>query len=450
MYKYYRNKTLKPSQFIIIGFLILIFIGTILLALPISSSTGKSIGMINALFTSTSAVCVTGLVVVNTGSGFSLVGQLIIMLLIQIGGLGFMTFGAFIALLLGEKIGERKRKLLRVSTKALPSQSLKKLTVSIFILTILLEGLATIILTIRWNNDMEFWNAFYHAFFHSISAYNNAGFVLWSDSLSKYVGDPVVNIIISTLFIMTGLGFTVLLDIYNNRKWTALTLHSKLVISMSSILIIVGFIVILAIESVNVLTLEALPTVDRLWAAFFQSATTRTAGFNTINIGDMMIPSLLLIILFMFIGASTGGTGGGIKTNTFFILIIFLWSRIRRRKSIEVFERKVSIKIINRAITVIVLSLGVIVAVTLLLTLTEHSNNTSFFVILFEATSAFGTVGLSMGLTPDLSAWGKIIITITMFIGRLGPLTLAYALSQKGGLKTKEDKSNEEEMVLIG
>lgn len=449
MYKYHKNKILKPSQFIIIGFLILIFIGTILLALPISSSTGKSIGIINALFTSTSAVCVTGLVVMNTGSDFSLIGQLIIMLLIQIGGLGFMTYGAFIALLLGEKIGEKKRKLIKVSTKALPSQSLKKLIVSIFILTILLESLATIILTIRWNNDMGFWNAFYHALFHTISAYNNAGFVLWSNSLSNYVGDPVVNVIISSLFIITGLGFTVLLDIYNNRKWKALTLHSKLVISMSSILIIVGFIVILAIESVNVLTLEALPTVDRLWAAFFQSATTRTAGFNTINIGDMMIPSLLIIILFMFIGASTGGTGGGIKTNTFFILIIYLWSRIRRRKSIEVFERKVSIKIINRALTVIVLSLGVIVVVTLLLTLTEHSNNTSFFVILFEATSAFGTVGLSMGLTPDLSAWGKIIITITMFIGRLGPLTLAYALSQKGGHKTKQTRSSEE-VVLIG
>ncbi|MBM7605127.1 trk system potassium uptake protein TrkH [Metabacillus crassostreae] len=450
MYKYYRNKTLKPSQFIIIGFLILIFIGTILLALPISSSTGKSIGIINALFTSTSAVCVTGLVVMNTGSDFSLIGQLIIMLLIQIGGLGFMTYGAFIALLLGEKIGERKRKLLKISTKALPSQSLKKLIVSIFILTILLESLATIILTIRWNNDMGFWNAFYHALFHSISAYNNAGFVLWSNSLSNYVGDPVVNVIISSLFIITGLGFTVLLDIYNNRRWTALTLHSKLVILMSSTLIIVGFIVILAIESINVLTLEGLPTDDRLWAAFFQSATTRTAGFNTINIGDMMIPSLLLIIFFMFIGASTGGTGGGTKTNTFFIIIIYLWSRIKRKKNIEVFEKNISIKIINRAITVIVLSFGVILAVTMLLTVTEHSSNTNFFAILFEATSAFGTVGLSMGLTPDLSAWGKIIITITMFIGRLGPLTLAYALSQKGGSKTKEYKSNEEDMVLIG
>lgn len=449
MYKYYRNKYLKPSQIIVIGFLILIFIGTVLLALPISSSTGKSIGVINALFTSTSAVCVTGLVVVDTGSDFSFIGQMIIILLIQIGGLGFMTYGAFIALLLGEKIGKRKRKLLELSTKSLPSQNLKKLVASIFILTILLESLATIVLTIRWSNDMDYWNAFYHALFHSISAYNNAGFVLWSDSLSRYVGDPVVNIIISCLFIITGLGFTVLLDLYNNRKWKTLNLHSKLVLSMSSILIVLGFIVILAIESVNRMTLEALPAVDRLWAAFFQSVTTRTAGFNTINIGDMMAPSLVLIILFMFIGASTGGTGGGIKTNTFFVIIIYLWSRFRQREKIEGFKNHISVKIINRAITVIVLSLGVIVAVALLLTVTEHSANPSFLVILFEATSAFGTVGLSMGLTPDLSAWGKIIITLTMFIGRLGPLTLAYALSQKGGRKTKEIKSDEE-AVLIG
>lgn len=449
MYKNFKNKNSKPSKIIIIGFLILIFIGTILLALPISSATGRSISVIDALFTSASAVCVTGLIVLDTGSDFSLIGQIIILLLIQIGGLGFMTYGVFVALLLGEKIGAKKRKLMQVSTKAIPSQNLKKLLISIFILTISLESIATVLLTIRWNNDMEFWNAFYHAVFHSISAYNNAGFVLWSDSLTRYVDDPMVNIVISSLFIITGLGFTVLLDIYNKRKWKTLYLHSKLVISMSSILIIFGFIFILTIESANIMTLEGLSSADRLWAAYFQSVTTRTAGFNTINVGSMMMPSQFLIILFMFIGASTGGTGGGIKTNTFFIIIISLWSHIKGKKNIEVFQKKIALKTINRAITVILLSLGVILVVTLLLTITEQSSNRSFLVLLFEATSAFGTVGLSMGITPDLSSWGKIVITITMYIGRLGPLTLAYALAKRIEGKTKEANSTEER-VLIG
>ncbi|XEC93785.1 TrkH family potassium uptake protein [Paenibacillus tarimensis] len=441
------NKQISPHRLMIYGFALIILIGALLLTLPAASSNGTSIGILDALFTSTSAVCVTGLVVLDTGTDFSLFGQIVIMILIQIGGLGFMTYGVIIAIILGKKIGLKNRLLLQESTKSISAQGLVRLTLSIFFIAFILELLGAIGLTIRWYGEMGFLKALYYAVFHSISAFNNAGFALWGDSVSGYVGDPVVNILITILFVIGGLGFTVLLDLFRKRKWRALSLHSKIVLSSSAILSLAGCLFIFIMELFNPVTFGDLTWSERVWAAYFQGLTPRTAGFNTVDIGGMMVASQFFIIFLMFIGASSGGTGGGIKTNTFVVLLLSVWSIVKGKPDAELYHRRIANEIILRALAVIIISMTVILAVTLLLTITEHGQNDDFLMILFEATSAFGTVGLSMGLTWELTVPGKIIIIVTMFIGRLGPLTLAYALAQK----TVTNKIRyAEEKVLIG
>lgn len=437
---------LNPHQWMLIGFGIIIFIGAILLSLPVASSSGESIGFLDAFFMSTSAVCVTGLVVVDTGTALSLFGQIVIMILIQIGGLGFMTFGVLIALVLGKKLGLKHRLLIQESTKASTIQGLVKLSLSIFFIAFLFELAAAVILTFRWSGEMGFLKALYYAVFHSISAFNNAGFALWSDSLSGFAGDPIINIVITILFIVGGIGFTVIMDVYQKRKWKALSLHSKMVLLASAILSLTGFVVIFTLESLNP-AFNTLTLGERLWASYFQGVTPRTAGFNTIDIAGMMAASQFFIIFLMFIGASSGSTGGGIKTNTFIVLILATYSTIRGRSEVHVFNRKIANEIILRALAVIIASLGILLSVAFLLTITEHALQRDFLEILFEATSAFGTVGLSMGLTPELSPLGKIIIILTMFVGRLGPLTLAFALAQR---RRTTNIGYAEEKVLIG
>ncbi|MDQ0339714.1 trk system potassium uptake protein TrkH [Caldalkalibacillus uzonensis] len=441
------NYDLSPHQTMILGFAVVIFIGAVLLVLPISSATSQSIGWLDALFTSTSAVCVTGLVVLDTGSDFSVFGQLVIMLLIQVGGLGFMTFGVIFAIMLGKKISLKNRLLIRESTKSISSISVVRLAVGIMIIAFGLELIAATILTLRWAGEFGWQEAVYQAAFHSVSAFNNAGFSLWPDSLSQYVGDPVVNLTISALFIIGGLGFTVLVDIYEKRKWRQLTLHSKVVILTSSILTLSGFIVIFIMESFNPQTFGHLSLAERLWASFFQAVTPRTAGFNTIDTGAMMSTSLLFTIFLMFVGASTGSTGGGIKTNTFAVLIMTLRSVVKGEEEVTVLKRRISDNLVFQALAVIILSFGIVLLVSLLLTITEHTAQYDFLEILFEATSAFGTVGLSMGVTGELSPLGKLIVIATMFIGRLGPLTFAFALALR---PTKSKIRYPEDKILIG
>ncbi|MEX2416450.1 MAG: TrkH family potassium uptake protein [Paenibacillaceae bacterium] len=438
---------LSPHQWMILGFAFIIFIGALLLVLPMASSTGESIGFLDAFFTSTSAVCVTGLVVLDTGQDFTIFGQIVIMILIQIGGLGFMTFGVIIAIILGKKLGLKHRLLIQESTKSTTIQGLVRLSLHIFMIAFVFEIIASIILTIRWFGQMGLKNALYYAVFHSISAFNNAGFALWPDSLSRYVGDPTVNIVITLLFIIGGIGFTVILDVYNKRKWHTLSVHSKIVIVTSTVLSLAGFLFIFILELINPAIFGTLTWGEKLWAAFFQGLTPRTAGFNTIDIASMLEASQFFIIFLMFIGASSGSTGGGIKTNTFVVLILAVIGSIRGREEVHIFNRKIANEIILRALAVIMISLGVVLFVAFLLTITEDHLKHEFIEFLFEATSAFGTVGLSMGLTTDLTVAGKIIIMLTMFIGRLGPLTLAFALSQK---KRTTKIGYAEEKVLIG
>ncbi|MDO7788468.1 TrkH family potassium uptake protein [Desulforamulus aquiferis] len=441
------SKKINPPFLIIIGFAIIIFLGTLLLSLPIASSTGESLGFLDSLFTATSAVCVTGLVVFDTGSDYTLFGQIIIMILIQLGGLGFMTFGVTTAVLLGKKIGLRERLLIQESTHSMSNSGLVRLALNILFISLLFESIATLILTINWYEEMGPLKSFYYALFHAVSAFNNAGFALWPDSLTRYMGDPIVNVVISSLFIIGGIGFIVILDIYIKRKWQKLSLNSKIVLITTGILCAAGFLFVLVMESLNPKTFGDLTFSERLWASYFQGVVTRTAGFNTIDIGQMMAASQLFIIFLMFVGASPGSTGGGIKTTTFAILILSLSNIIKGRSEVSVFKRTVATDMILRSLAVIIISLGVVMTSTLLLTITEHSLQRDFLEVLFEATSAFGTVGLSMGLTAELSVLGKLIIIVTMFIGRLGPLTLAYALARRN---VKPNIRYAEEKILIG
>lgn len=438
---------ISPPQLIMVVFFGLIWIGAILLSMPFSSKDGHSVGLLNALFTSISAVCVNGLTVVDTASTFSMAGQIIIMALIQIGGIGFMTVGVMVAILLGKKIGLKQRLIIQQTTQSTSAQGLVKLSLYMVLIVFIFESVATLILTLHWQDKMGLGQAAYYALFHSVSAFNNAGFSLWSDSLSQFTGDPVVNLTIIMLFVVGGLGYIVIMDVIRKRSWRKLSLHSKVVLLSTGILIVVGFLLILLLESWNSKTLGTLSGGDRILAALFQGTTPRSVGFNTIDIGSMLAVSQFLIIILMFIGAGSGGTGGGIKTNTLVILILATIQTFRGGGQIHAFDRRISQESVMRALAVVMTALAFVLTVTIVLTLTEDVARDNFLAVLFEATSAFSTTGLSMGLTGELSVTGKIVVSITMFLGRLGPLTLAYALAQK---KQSSKIGYPEDHILVG
>lgn len=441
------KNNMSPPQLIMIIFFALIWVGAILLALPLSASDGKSIGLLDALFTATSAICVNGLIVVDTGSVFSTFGQVIIMILIQVGGLGFMTLGVMVAIILGKRIGLKQRLLIQQATNSTSAQGLVKLSLYIVLIAFAFEALATLVLTVRWQGDLGWGQALYYALFHSVSAFNNAGFSLWSDSLSPFVGDPVVNLTIITLFISGGLGYIVVVDLFRKRSWKKLSLHSKIVIIGSSSLYLIGFIIIFLLENWNPSTFADLSYSERVWAALFQGTAPRSSGFNTIDIGSMLATSQFFIIILMFIGASSGGTGGGIKINTFVVLVLATIQTFRGGGQVHAFERKIAEETVMRALAVVMSSLAFVLGISILLSISEGILEKHFLDVLFEATSAFSTTGLSMGLTSELSIPGKIIVIFTMFAGRLGPLTLAFALAQK---KRTSKIGYAEDHVLIG
>ncbi|WP_044639987.1 TrkH family potassium uptake protein [Risungbinella massiliensis] len=445
MTKWYRPQ-LTPTQYLLSGFFLIIWIGAILLNHPISSSDGNSIGILNALFTSTSAVCLTGLAVVDTGSTFSLIGQIFLLILVQIGGLGFMTFAALFAVLLKKKIGLRSRLLIQQSTQSISSQGMVRLVKRILFVAVCLEGLGTILLTAWWLPEYGLAKAFYHALFHSISAFNNAGFSLWSDSMMGHVGDPVVNLIIMSLFFIGGMGFLVILDIWHKRKWRPLTLQSKIILSGSLVLTILGVIVVTGLEYTNPKTLGSMDTSHKLWGGFFQGITPRSAGFNSIAIHDMKPSTQFFLIILMFIGAGSGSTGGGIKINTAAVLLVAVWSLIRGNEDVQLFKRRIGLPNIFQALAVVVIAASLVLLITFALSITEKPE-TDFLTILFEATSAVSTVGLSMGLTTELSPAGKVLLILAMYIGKLGTLTAAYALAKK---QLSSRFRYPQEKVLIG
>ncbi|GBF76621.1 Ktr system potassium transporter B [Paenibacillus sp. 598K] len=441
-----KNRT-SPPQLIIFVFFCLIWIGALLLMLPHASTSGQSIGLMNALFTATSAVCVNGLVVLDTGSTFTTFGQVIIMALIQIGGLGFMTLGVMVAIVLGKRIGLKQRLILQQATNSSSAQGLVKLSIYMVLIAFAFEALASVILTLRWQADMGFGQAAYYALFHSVSAFNNAGFALWSDSLSSHAGDPIVNLTIILLFIIGGLGYIVVVEVFRKRSWRKLSLHSKVVLLGSGTLLVAGFLLIYLLESWNPATFGHLDGSDQVWAALFQGATPRSSGFNTVDIASMLTTSQFLLIILMFIGAASGGTGGGVKINTIVVLVLATLNTFRGQGQIHAFDRRIAPDAVMRALAVVLSSLGVVLLVSLLLTISEGMLEEHFLEVLFEATSAFSTTGMSMGLTSELSPVGKVIVMLTMFAGRLGPLTLAFALAQK---KRTSKIGYPEDHILIG
>lgn len=437
--------SLHPAQILVMGFGSLILLGTFLFMLPWATyEEGRGLSFIDALFEATSAVCVTGLAVVDTGTTFTLFGEIVLLSLIQIGGWGFMTTGIFMFIILGKKIGLKERLLLQDSLNVFSLSGVVSLVKRIIFITFIFELLGATTLAIRLSFEMPLKKAIYYGIFHSISAFNNAGFGLEPDNLSKWVGDPIVNIVITSLFITGGIGFTVILDLWSKRSFRKLSLHSKVALLMSLILNILGFLIILGSEYRNPATIGNLELSDKLWASYFQGVVTRTAGFNTIDIGAMNLSSLVFMMALMFIGASSGSTGGGIKVTTFAIIMLAFWAVVTNRNEVNLFKRRIPWQLVNRSLSIVVTAIIFIFFIFFLLTFTEKTDMSK---ILFETISAFGTVGLSANFTPELSPVGRILITIMMFIGRLGPLTMAFAL-----LNTRKETKVRyaEEKILIG
>jgi trk system potassium uptake protein len=437
-----------PARILVFGFASVILLGAFLLTLSIATVDGEGLSFLNALFTATSAVCVTGLVVVDTGTTFTLFGQIVILSLIQVGGLGFMTFATLFAILLGRKVTLKERLFLQEALNQVSIQGVVRLAKYVLMVTFAIEVTGALILALRLSYDMNWHKALYYGIFHAISAFNNAGFDLFGEfsSLTRFVSDPVVNLTVMLLIFLGGLGFSVLSDIYSHRG-RKLMLHSKIVLSASLVLIIVGALSIFAIEYSNPKTLAPLDLMGKVWGSLFQSVTPRTAGYNTLNIGDLRNTTLLIIIFLMFIGASPGSTGGGIKTTSFASVSLYVLSLLKGEPHVSFRERTIPKDTIQKAVAVIFLALFLVFTVTLLLTLTE---NADFLALLFEATSAFGTVGLTTGITPNLTNIGKLAIIFTMFSGRVGPLTLVFALSQKRISGQQNNIKYPDEKIMIG
>jgi len=438
------QKSIHPTRVLVSSFLLLILLGTILLLLP--KSTHNGISLINALFTATSAVCVTGLIVVDTGTYFTQFGQLIILILIQLGGLGIMTFTTFFTLLLSGGLGIKERVLLSEIFSQSNLSKISSTIIRILFLTFSIEAIGAIAL-FNFLPDSFFKNEtekIFCAVFHSVSAFCNAGFSTFSNNLMDIKYNIPSILTIAILFILGGLGFIVLneyiekpiLKILRNIKFLrpkiepqriVFTLHSKLTLYTTIILIITGTLLFFTLEFNN--TLKTEPFIYKISHSFFQAVTPRTAGFNTIDISKISIPTSLLIMLLMWIGASPGSTGGGIKTTSFAIIILKIHATITGKERVEVFNKQINEETITRAFASATLSILLIISSTFILTLTEKGTN--LIDLFFEVVSAFGTVGLSRGITPGLTNFGKLIIIIMMFIGRIGPLAFAFALFGK-------------------
>lgn len=429
----------NPWRFIVLSFLFIILVGTFLLMLPFSSRSGRFTDPLTALFTATSATCVTGLVVVDTGTYWSLFGQIVILLLIQLGGISYMTLLSFVALLLRRQVFLHERILLHETLNTWSIRGVMRLARLVLFTVILFEGIGAISLFLVFVRSYPVITSIKFGVFHSISAFCNAGFDLLGSfrSFTGYVDNPLLVFTVTFLIIFGGIGFIVIYDLKSNHfTWKKLTLHSKLAILTTIILIASGMLVISILEWKNPNTLGNLSIRGKLLGAYFQSVTPRTAGFNTVSIGGMHPETLLFIILLMFIGASPGGTGGGIKTVTFAVLLFAVRATLMGYENVEVFGRKLYWDSVRRAWALFFMSLGLIFVSWFILLLTENFPPLN---LLFEITSAFGTVGLSTGITPGLSPLGKIVIILDMYLGRVGlvvfGLSLLYPLRRKAHIE---------------
>ncbi|BDU50303.1 TrkH family potassium uptake protein [Haliovirga abyssi] len=430
MGSFFKLKKKTPSQILINSFLVIIFIGTTLLSLPISKTNNGSFDIVTAIFTATSAVSVTGLSIVDVSTYYNDFGKVIILILIQLGGLGIMTFSSIIMLIIGRRITYEEKKILQEDLNQEKLGGIIHFIKKLFFTVATIELIGAIFLFIEFSKQFGFTNrALFYSIFHSVSAFCNAGFSLFGDSLVQYKSNYIINIVISSLIVLGGIGFSVINGFigYTKTGKKKFSLTSRMAIKISIWMIVIGTILIFFTEGSNVKTIGDLNFFDKLLASLFQSITTRTAGFNTVSIGDLKPATIFLFIVWMFIGASPGSTGGGIKTTTFGVIIYSVFSIIRNKKDVEIKNRRISWHILNRALAILVISLFYVILITLSILIVEEKD---FIQIFFEVISAFGTVGLSMGVTADLTTFSKVLLIITMLVGRVGPLTFALALGE--------------------
>lgn len=437
----------NPPVLVMLTFFLAIFIGSLLLMLPAATSSGEETSLLGALFTSTSATCVTGLIVYDTGMHFTIFGQIIILALIQIGGLGIMTISSAFAIILGQKMSLKRESIMQDVVGESNKFDMINLVKNVVIVTITLELMGAVILYFTFISKSYTVNqALYHSIFHSISAFCNAGFCLYPDSLIRYLDNFNINFVITSLIILGGIGFPVMKDlqrtIKNKFRFKRLTLHSKIVLSATLILLLLGTIAFFIAEYNN--EMKGFNFPNRLFSSYFQSVTTRTAGFNTIDTANLSKGSSFVSGILMFIGASPGSTGGGVKTTALVVVFIAVVAMFRGHKDVNIFKRKVSENIIKKVMALVAASVAFLAFMIFLLLLFEPFTLEK---TIFEAISAFGTVGLSMGITSQLSEAGQIIIVLLMYIGRVGPLTLMFAISQT---KDRSYFTYIEEKISIG
>ena len=419
-----------PAAIIFFGFIALILLGTSLLALPISARNGSSTGFTNALFTATSSVCVTGLVVVDTNTYWSTFGKIVILTLIQIGALGIMSIVTLFSVITGRTLGLSQRIALKDSISYYSIENIVIIFKEILKLTLVIEGIGTLITAIDLIPIYGPMEGFAKSLFHSVSAFCNAGFDIFGtdaakfSSLTQFKGDYWMLLTTAVLIILGGLGFIVWNDVLGNKKFSRFTLHSKIVLIMTGVLLVAGTLSYMVFESGN--TMQELPVHLRILNSFFHSVSARTAGFNTLPLEKMDIVTCLITIVLMFIGAAPGSTAGGIKTTTFFVLVLTVMTFLRGRSEVQIFDRRITTEVIMKAVAIFIMSLTLVLLTTVVL-LVNHEG--SLVETLFEAVSAFGTVGLSTGITPNLCSISKIQLVMTMLLGRVGTITAFAAFT---------------------
>lgn len=419
----------RPARIVVLAFLGVVALGTTLLMLPIATTSGERADFVSALFTATSAVCVTGLVVVDTPTHWSAFGELVILALVQAGGLGIMTLASLLGLLVSRKLGLKLQITAQTETKTLDLGDVRRVIRGVLLVTLIFEVVVAAFLIVRFRTGYgyEWLTALYHGVFHSVTAFNNAGFALYPDNLMGFATDAWICVPIAIAVLAGGLGFPVWVEIWRNRRgrrrWS---LHTKITVLTSAVLLVVGVGVITAAEWNNPETLGGFGAGGRLVAGFFAGVMPRTAGFNSVDIGEMESGTLLVTNILMFIGGGSASTAGGIKVTTFALLAFVIYAEVRGEPSVHVMGRRLPIGTQRQALTVALLSVGAVVAGTLLLlTLTKLRLETA----LFETISAFSTVGMTTGVTAEMGSWGHVVLVVLMFLGRVGPITLASALA---------------------
>ena len=443
---------LNPSQMMVVGFAAVILIGAILLSLPIATQTGERTSFLDSLFTATSAVCVTGLVVVDTATHWNFFGQIVIIILIQIGGLGFMTITTLFSLIVKKRINLKERLLIQESLNQIDLSGLVKLTRYILLMTFVIEGIGALILSTVFIPQFGFIRGSWYSIFHAISAFCNAGFDLMGNvtgpysSLMYYVNNTTITLAISALIILGGLGFPVILDIVKNKKISKLNMHSKIVLISTSILIVVGMLFILIVEYKNVGTLGNLSLKGKILASLFQSVTIRTAGFATIDLTILHQATLFIMMIFMFVGASPASTGGGVKTTTIAVLILTVKSFLLGKEDIEVFGRRITSSTVRKSVGIFFVGVLAVLTGILLIVLIEPEFD--LLEASFEVVSALATVGLSIGGSSNLTSIGKLLIVIYMFMGRVGLLTIFLALVAKNTVNKQQIRYPEGRIIV--